>query len=454
MKNILWLRRDLKLQDNASLHRALLEPEPVQPIFIFDTDILARFTNKSDRRISFIANALSLIHKELVAKGGGLLVLHGSPRDIVPKLAAKFGGKVFAGRDYEPSTIKRDEFIANQTKLILSKQHLLLEPQEVLKADSSPYKVFTPYSKAWREALHSSDEYEIKDVGRYAKFDSQLDGFKIIDATDPAKICEQIGYEYFDDKIWHPSKAAETLQNFASKKVGGYATKRDLPAVDGTSNLSPYLRFGLVTIREAYNATIKHEASFKWINELIWREFYAMILFHFPHTVNKEFQEHYQGLEWDTNQVNLEKWKQGKTGYPIVDAGIRQLLETGWMHNRVRMIVASFLTKDLLIDWRLGEEHFAQHLMDYEQASNVGGWQWASSTGTDAAPYFRVFNPLLQSKKFDADGEYIRRYVPELKALHTAEIHEPSPLMRPKDYPAPIVNHASVKPKVMAFFKR
>jgi deoxyribodipyrimidine photo-lyase len=453
--NILWLRRDLQLADNISLHRALKEQGAVQPVFVFDTDILARFTNKQDRRLSFIANALVDLNNELEAKGGKLLVLYGSAREILPKLAAQAGGKIFAGEDYEPSAIMRDEYVGKNAELILSKQHVLLSPKEVLKGDGTPFKVFTPYSKVWRAKISEFDfmEYDNHDNGRYSN-DFKPESVKVLDVSTEDKLCAQIGYEYVEDKIWQPGKGQEILKSFAKNRLSKYSETRDIPSGNGTSTLSPYLRFGLVTVRQAYNAAINNPDSFTWINELIWREFYAAILYHFPNTPHEEFLAQYRGLEWRDDEGDLEAWKQGKTGYPIVDAGMRQLLQDGWMHNRVRMIVASFLTKDLLIDWRLGEEHFAQYLMDYDQASNVGGWQWASSTGTDAAPYFRVFNPTLQSKRFDAKGEYIKHYVPELAGLPIAEIHEPVPIMRPASYPMPIVEHEAVKPRVMKFFKK
>lgn len=429
---IIWLRRDLQIADNISICRALKSGYKVQPVFVFDTDILKRFTNKQDRRISFIANAIANLSAEFKRRGGSLLVLHGSPTAIIPA----FNIPVFAGEDYEPSTIERDKIVAAQTNLMLTKQHLILAPYEVLKPDGTPYKIFTPFSKAWLAALKPQDltEQEPEDKAAYANI-SAPSGVKVIDASSAENICKQIGYEYFADDIWQPQNAQKALADFAKNKIDTYTSKRDYPAIDGTSSISPYLRFGLITPRQAYNAGAKSQ---KWLAELIWREFYAMILYHFPNTVHEEFQPQYRGLKWDRDKNLLQKWKEGKTGYGVVDAGMRQLLQTGWMHNRVRMIVASFLTKDLLIDWRLGEEHFAQELMDYDQASNIGGWQWASSTGTDAAPYFRVFNPTLQGQRFDPENKYIKKYVPEFGTAN---------------YVPPIVNHASVKPKVMALFK-
>ena len=445
--SILWLRRDLQVADNAALARALRSGAKVQPVFVFDTDVLVRFDNKKDRRISFIANAIAKLHADFKERGGELLVFHGSAKNIIPKL----GHDVFAGEDYEPSAKERDKHVGEKVNLTLVKEHLIKSPDEVLKSDQTPYKVFTPYSKAWKAALKDEDVaiHRIADKDAYFKL-KVPDGIKVIDAHDAKKICEQIGYEYFDEDIWKVEDAHKVLEKFAAEKLNKYSKTRDLPAIHGTSQISPYLRFGLITIRQAYKAG---NTDATWLNELIWREFYAMILNHFPESVDKEFTPKYRGIKWSHDKADFKKWQEGKTGFPIVDAGMRQLLETGWMHNRVRMIVASFLTKDLLIDWRWGEEHFAQYLMDYEQASNVGGWQWASSTGTDAAPYFRVFNPLLQSKKFDADGEYIKTYIPELRSAEKADVHEPSPITCPENYPRQMVDHATVKPKVLKLFK-
>lgn len=448
--NIVWIRRDLQIHDNASIHKALREGKKFQPVFIFDSEILKRFSNKQDRRLSFLARTVAMLNEQFKQAGGKLLVLYGNPLEIIPKLAEQLGGKVFAGEDYEPSTIARDEAVGKQCELELSLQHLMLSPNAVLKDDGTPFKVFTPYSKKWRVTLTEADELEFENdiAGKVANIDFE----GALDASDPKSLLAQIGYELVEDEIWQPEKALDVLREFAKNRLDEYGKKRDFPAVDGVSAISPYLRFGLVTIRQCCNAAKGNEKAFKWVSELIWREFYAMILYHFPRTVNEEFMEKYRGLEWWSDEDGLQKWKEGKTGFTIVDAGMRQLLQDGWMHNRVRMIVASFLTKDLLIDWRKGEEHFAQYLMDYEQASNVGGWQWAASTGTDAAPYFRIFNPHSQAKKFDPDGEYIKKYIPELRDLPKEEIHQPSALMR-GDYPQEMVNHHEMREKILAFFK-
>ncbi len=458
--NLLWLRRDLRLHDHAALHAALKEQSPVQPVFIFDTEILKRFDNPRDRRLTFIAEALYQLDQKLRERGGELLVFHGKATEIIPKLATKLNAeKIFAAEDFEPATRKRDALVSAQTTLELVTDHVMAHPNYVLKEDGSPFRVFTPYSKAWhakRNELYDA-ERPIKDKNRYVKSDpALLKNFKRIDISQGAeKALLQINYRYSDLGEWKIDNAQKRLKNFIAQ-VNNYPKSRDMVAEEGTSKLSPYLRFGLISIRECLRAATEVKGSDKWISELIWRDFYQMILFHFPHTPQLEFQAQYQNtLPWRQDKKLLDAWKTGKTGYPIVDAAMRELATTGWMHNRARMIVASFLTKDLLIDWRLGEEHFAQLLMDYELASNVGGWQWAASTGTDAQPYFRIFNPVLQGKKFDPNGDYVRRFVPELKHLDADIIHEPwkEPLLAP-DYPAPIVDHAEARDRALRAFKQ
>ncbi|MFO0389796.1 MAG: cryptochrome/photolyase family protein [Alphaproteobacteria bacterium] len=465
--NLVWLRRDLRLYDHAALASALAQSGQIQPIFVLDTDILARFTNPSDRRLGFIARALCQIDAELKKRGGGLLVLHGSATQIIPKVYAALGAShIFASEDYEPSARARDAAVAKQVSLNLSKDHLIISPTEILKDDGTPYKVFTPYSKVWLSKLTPLfyAPYEVHDKGRYADFEktkkaAMAAGLKVVDAAEgAAAMLAQIGYKYVDDALWPVEHASARLKQFAAKKIKAYATARDMVAEEGTSQLSPYLRFGLVSVRECMREAVaigNGAGESTWIKELIWREFYAMILYHYPDSVQWEWNAAYRGtLGWSENMQHFEAWQEGKTGYPIVDAAMRQLLETGWMHNRARMIVASFLTKDLLVDWRKGEEHFAQYLMDYEQASNVGGWQWAASTGTDAQPWFRIFNPTLQSQKFDPRGDYIRRYVPELQNIKGDDIHEPWKLGMLSGYMTPIVDHAKARDAALAMFKR
>lgn len=468
--SLVWLRRDLRLHDHAVLAAAARHAEPVQPVFVFDTDILARFTNKDDRRLTLIVRALCRMHQQLSEQGGGILAFHGKAADLLPRICVTLPvARLIAAGDVEPGTRARDEQVKakleGRTPFTLVKDHVLHAAHEVLKGDGTPYKVFTPYSKAWREKAKETrcmEERSVKGV-RYAgmavhQISLKAAGFPVIDLSRGVEaVLAAIGYRVADSE-WKPEKAHARLEEFLERSANGYKERRDLPAVDGTSRLSPYLRFGIVSARECARAAAELEAQGSiggstWLNELIWRDFFSMILAHFPESATQEFQQQYRGLRWRYDKADFARWAEGMTGYPIVDAAMRELLQTGIMHNRARMIVASFMTKDLLLDWRMGEEHFAQHLMDYDLASNVGGWQWAASTGTDAQPYFRIFNPSLQSKRFDPQGEYIRRFVPELAHLPASDIHEPWKKARPAGYPAPIVDHADVKTKVLNLFK-
>lgn len=464
--SLVWLRRDLRLHDHAALFHALEHPGNVQLIFLFDEDVLSRFANPQDRRLTFIAATLYDIHARLVKKGSRLLVMHGKPAHIIPKLAeALNAAHVFAAEDYEPATIARDKAVAKLLggKLTLVKDQHIFAPYEITKDNKEPYKVFTPFSKAWmaRSSPSLYAPFPIRDEQRYADNNETIEaaqkaGLKLLFPEQGVKaMLYDIGYRETYLPLWPVKDAGERLTAFMAAKINGYATARDMVADEGTSRISPYLRFGLISPREALRLATEVGGAQKWINELIWREFYAMILYHYPESATTEWNPIYRGtLDWSNNQNHLEAWKAGKTGYPLVDAAMRELLETGWMHNRARMVVASFLTKDLQLDWRLGEEHFAQHLMDYDMASNVGGWQWAASTGTDAQPWFRIFNPTLQSQKFDPKGRYIRRYVKELKAVGDDAIHEPSGLLKPADYPNPIVDHGQQREKTLAMFKK
>jgi deoxyribodipyrimidine photo-lyase len=460
--SLVWLRRDLRLYDHAALATALGRDGVLQPVFIFDTDILASFSNPSDRRLSFIAATLSSIDSSLKTKGGRLLVLHGSAKELIPRLANKLGANfVCAAEDYEPVSRARDEAVAKQLAGICEvsfvKDQVIFAPCEVTKAKDDPYKVYTPYSRLWRSTLvpTSTAAYSMKDDGRYSDLceKAKTEGFKVLDAGDPVALLAACGYHYKEDSLWPVTDARTRLSRFIKNAADDYGRGRDMVAEDGTSRLSPYLRFGLISVRECAHEALKAGAD-KWLSELIWREFYAMILYYFPESAQQEWNPKYRGvLDWSHNPEHLDAWKRGMTGYPMVDAAMRQLLAEGWMHNRARMVVASFLTKHLRIDWRLGEAHFAQLLMDYDMASNVGGWQWAASTGTDAQPYFRVFNPTLQSEKFDPNGDYIRKYVPELREVRSDVIHAPSKQKFKLNYPAPIVDHSSAREQAIAMFK-
>ena len=469
MTSLVWMRRDLRLHDHAALATALAEKADVQPVFIFDSTILERFDSKQDRRLTFIAETLCQLDAQIKAHGGHLLVLHGDPVKLMPQLAKALNAKAInSAEDFEPATRARDaavkKALPDTTRFVQMLDHLMRAPQSMVKKDGTPYKVFTPYYKIWRQDLGPADwaAYEVKDKGRYAAQESIRNAARAAELEPlnlghgPAHLLEQVGYDYTKDELWTVDDVQERLQNFIHRRLKNYEEGRNVLAHDGTSLLSPYLRHGLISVRECVAAAHEAGGGEVWISELGWREFYTSVLFHFPEVVEKEFQEKYRNLAWHYGERAKQAFYEGKTGYPVVDAAIRELLTTGFMHNRARMIVASFVTKDLLLDWRIGEEFFAQYLMDYELASNNGGWQWGASTGTDASPYFRVFNPVLQSRKFDPKGEYIRRYVPELREMDDKEIHAPweSRFKKPKDYPAPIVNHADVKEKVLAVFKK
>ena len=459
---VVWLRRDLRLHDHAAFAAGFAEQLPVQAVFIFDSNILKQFPNKDDRRLSFIADTLCTMDRALRASGGGLLVLHGKPESIMVRLADALQAEmVIAAEDYEPQARKRDQQAGEAlgARLRLVQDQVVFAPDAILRDGYAPYKVFTPYGKAWRKAfmpamvkaLSAHDKGAFADIAVSHKRVSEAELRPLELGHGPEHLLFQVGYNYCEDKLWSVNDASKRLVHFIGSKAKDYKDTRDYMAVDGTSRLSPYIRFGLVSVRECVRGAFE-AGSDTWLNELIWREFYAMNIFHFPESVHMEWNPKYREvLSWSQNKDHLNAWKEGKTGYPLVDAAMRQLLAEGWMHNRARMVVASFLTKHLRIDWRQGEAHFAQYLMDYDLASNVGGWQWAASTGTDAQPYFRVFNPVTQSERFDANGDYIRRYVPELRNVPTKAIH--APWKHGVDYLQPVVSHEKAREAAIAMFK-
>ncbi len=413
--NICWFRRDLRLDDNAALYHALKEGIPVLPLFIFDRHILDELEDKADRRVEFIHLALQEMQKELQKLGSTLDVRYGTPEEIFPQLLTEYKViKVFTNHDYEPYAKTRDQQIGqllqkNGVGFETYKDQVILEKGEVLKDDGKPYTVFTPYSRKWKAVL---TEFHLKPYPcrKYARHFLKQE-------PKPLIALEVMGFrasgQSFPGKEWK----GQTIRN--------YKEQRDIPAIQGTSRLSVHLRFGTISIRQlAAEAGGLNET---FLNELIWRDFYQMILWHFPHVVGHAFKQEYDRIKWRNNEKEFAAWCAGNTGYPIVDAGMRELKSTGFMHNRVRMIVASFLTKHLLIDWRWGEAWFAKKLLDFDLASNNGGWQWAAGSGCDAAPYFRVFNPYLQTQKFDPELKYIRHWVPEFEELtypHPIVVHE------------------------------
>jgi deoxyribodipyrimidine photo-lyase len=396
--NVFWFRRDLRLEDNTGLYHALNSGLRVIPVFIFDTDILNQLEDRKDKRVDYIHQALQEIHKDLKKYNSGLYVYYGTPIEVFKKIIQDFNiDTVFSNRDYEPEAIQRDRQIAD----LLLKQHIqfrnfkdqvIFEKNNILKNDLSPYTVFTPYSKKWKENLKN---IEIVPVNR--------EGFANYEGPSAIISLKDIGFEKTDLDYAEP-KLHKDIIDF-------YGEYRDFPAMDRTTHLGIALRFGTISIRECVQYAVKHNEV--WLNELIWREFFMQILYHFPSVVHHCFKKKYENIVWRNDEKEFKAWCEGKTGYPIVDAGMRQLNETGFMHNRVRMITASFLTKHLLIDWRWGEAYFAGKLLDYDLAANNGNWQWAAGCGCDAAPYFRIFNPYEQTKKFDKDTQYIRKWLPE-----------------------------------------
>jgi deoxyribodipyrimidine photo-lyase len=420
-----WHRRDLRIEDNAGLFSALKHHDNVIPIFIFDRNILDLLEDKSDARLCFIHYYVEKLKGEYEQLGTSLLVKYGKPEEIWQKLIDEFDIEaVYTNRDYEPYAQQRDKTLFEyfQSRNIAFKgykDHVIFEKGEVLKDDGKPYTVFTPYSKKWKTKLN----------------DFYLKSYPVVQYLNHLKKCAPFPFISLNEMGF-----SKTAIEFPSEKINEiiikqYHEKRDIPSVKGTTRLSVHLRFGTISIRKL--ASIALKINEKYLNEIIWRDFYQMIIFYFPNSVTQAFKPEYDRIKWDNNEVNFKKWCEGKTGYPIVDAGMRELNSTGFMHNRVRMITASFLTKHLLIDWRWGERYFAAKLLDFELASNVGGWQWAASSGCDAAPYFRVFNPELQTEKFDPQYIYIKRWVQEFKP----------------GYLKPIVEHKFARERVLNVFQ-
>lgn len=422
--NIIWFRRDLRLKDNAALYHALKLGVPVLPIFIFDTSILDQLQDKADKRVAFIHAAITEMQTELVAMGSTMQVFHGKPLDVFAQLVQSYTiASVFANHDYEPYAQERDSAVADLLGKVgvdfnTFKDQVIFEKSEVTKDDGKPYTVFTPYSRKWKTKL-SPDYLKPYPTEKYfANFYKQA----------PISIPSLTLMNFEEVEMAFPSKQLN------EEIVRKYSQNRDFPALEnGTSKMGVHLRFGTVSIRSL--ATIAAGLNETYLNELIWRDFYQMILWHFP-KVGKglAFKAEYEKIKWRNNEEEFKKWCEGKTGYPIVDAGMRELNATGFMHNRVRMIVASFLTKHLLIDWRWGEAYFANKLLDFDLSANNGGWQWAASSGCDAAPYFRVFNPYLQTEKFDKELKYIKKWVPEFQEF---------------SYPQPIVVHEVARKRVL-----
>ncbi len=423
---LFWHRRDLRIHDNAGLFKALEQSSEVIPVFIFDRTILDLLP-KNDQRVLFIHQELNKVKQAYRSLGSDMVVLYGDPKVEIPNLARKYSANVvYTNRDYEPNAIARDQLLLEELKaaqiaFIGAKDQVIFEKNEVTKDDGLPYTIYSPYARKWKAKL-SADHFNAFPTEKHT---ARLHQFE----TEALITLEKMGFE--------PHQFQSFPQNSTPRAIiKKYHEQRDLPAVLGTSRLSLHLRFGTISIRAlAKEALALNE---KYLNELIWRDFYQMILFHFPHTVSNAFKAPYDRIVWENDETQFNAWCEGRTGYPMVDAGMRELNETGFMHNRVRMVVASFLTKHLLIDWRWGERYFAEKLLDFELASNIGGWQWAAGCGCDAAPYFRVFNPEAQQKKFDPKFEYIQKWIPEFGT---------------PTYPKPIVDHRMARERVLDRFK-
>lgn len=463
---LVWFRRDLRDFDHAALYHALKHHRKVFCAFVFDTKILDALPQAADRRVEFIHASVVELDGALRARGGGLIVRHGPAAEVIPALAAALGVRsVVANRDYEPAAIARDGDVAERLRVLgigfeTFKDQVIFEKSEVLTQGNSPFSVFTPYKRAWLKTL---TDFHLKayPVEKYAASLAPLpDGETLPSLADigfePTNLVElgikpgmSGGRKLFDDFL---------------KRIGRYKAKRDFPAVKGVSYLSVHLRFGTVSIRELARAAhgIGGEGAETWLSELVWRDFYFQILWHHPRVIGACFKPEYDRVQWDDAPALFAAWREARTGYPIVDAAMRQINHSGFMHNRLRMIVASFLTKDLGIDWRLGEKYFADRLNDFDLSANNGGWQWAASTGCDAQPYFRIFNPVTQSEKFDPDGSFIRKYLPELAQVPNKFIHAPWTLppidqklagcVIGTDYPAPVVDHAKARERTLARF--
>lgn len=423
--NIFWFRRDLRLEDNTGLFQALQSDEEVLPIFIFDENILSQL-EKNDARVTFIHQQLEKIHTQLQAIGKSLAVFHGNPFEVFKRLIDENQiNAVFTNHDYEPYARKRDLSLYHLFKIEkigfkTSKDQVIFEKSEVVKDDGTPYVVYTPYSNKWKDNFRKIKLINYKSEELLNKI--SLHSYSFLSLQD-------IGFE--------PSSKQVTPYDISDSLIDDYEGTRNFPALNKTSYLGVYLRFGAVSIRKIVMKALNSKNE-TFLKELIWREFFMQILWHFPQTTNSGFRPKYDSIKWYNNEDLFQKWCDGKTGYPFVDAGMRELNSTGHMHNRVRMIVASFLCKHLLIDWRWGETYFATKLLDYEQASNVGNWQWAAGSGVDAAPYFRIFNPTEQVKKFDKDLIYIKKWIPEFGS---------------DAYPKPIVDHKEAREKCLIVYK-
>ena len=433
--NIFWFRRDLRLEDNTGLYHALKSGKPVIPVFIFDRNILDKLDDRTDARVTFIHNVLTDMKKKLNLLGSDLKIHFGYPEVVWKDLIRTYApDEVFVNHDFESYAIERDESVKRMLQDInisfnSFKDHVIFEKNEVVKDDGKPYTVFTPYKRKWLQRLTEDTSVSVESL--YLKSyccQDYYDNFCKFKDIMPLLSMQEIGFER--------STIQAPPESVTSSLIKDYHNQRNYPAINGTSRLGVHFRFGTISIREKARKAVRLNETY--LSELIWRDFYNMILYHFPHVERSAFRKEYDTIQWRNDEKEFDAWCAGKTGYPIVDAGMRELSATGYMHNRVRMITASFLTKHLLIDWRWGEAWFAKKLLDFDLASNNGGWQWAAGCGTDAAPYFRIFSPDAQTEKFDKERKYIKKWVPEVDS---------------PDYPSPIVDHKFARQRCLAVYK-
>jgi deoxyribodipyrimidine photo-lyase len=457
---LVWFRRDLRDDDHAALHAALAVHRSVHCAFAFDTEILDALPTRCDRRVTFLWDSVAELRRALEARGGGLHVVHGKAVEEIPRLAGMLGAvAVYANRDYEPQAIARDAEVAarlgkRRIDFRTCKDQVIFELDEVRTRSGAAFSVYTPYRNAWLARLEPAH------VAPHAT--RQLSSRLAPYAGAPMTTLADLGFMRVEPAVASGMSGAARLWSAFRERLVHYARQRDFPALEGTSRLSPHLRFGTISIRELVRQawTRRGEGARSWLSELVWREFYFAILAARPDVVDHAYRREFDALRWEDDEAGFRAWREGATGYPLVDAAMRELEANGTMHNRLRMVSASFLVKDLGIDWRRGERHFAAKLLDYDLAANNGGWQWSASTGCDAQPWFRIFNPVTQSRRFDPDGAYIRRWVPELGRVTDARVHAPWELTPQeqrtcgciigRDYPARLVRHEDARRRTLA----
>ena len=466
-KSLVWFRRDLRCHDHAALHAALTQSRRVYCAFVFDREILDPLPRRDDRRVEFIWHSVHELQQELARHGGGLSAVYGRAREEIPALATLLGvDAVFANHDYEPVAVARDQAVSEAlaragVRLVTAKDQVIFEKDEILTQAGRPFSVFTPYKSAWLKRLDGFFMQAYPVEKHFARL-APAAGAAMPSLSD-------IGFRSTNLlELGIPTGMSGAMKLFAEfrKRMAKYHERRDFPAVKGPSYLSVHLRFGTIPIRALVRAAWQDagRGSSVWLSELIWRDFYFMILHHHPNVAEQSFRPEYAALQFPNDEKLFCAWREARTGYPLVDAAMRQLNQTGYMHNRLRMVVASFLVKDLHVDWRWGEKYFAEQLNDFDLAANNGGWQWAASTGCDAQPYFRIFNPVTQSQKFDAEGKFIRKYVPELHGCDDKFIHAPwlmsaaqqvaAGVAIGRDYPAPVVDHAVARGVTLELYAR